>query len=76
MNEAMKMGKMLFPVTKHSSVQNVFKLFIIFHYFHSITVCYGMNKCLLRNIQNLKEYQNSLTKAQALRCVKIVLGVE
>ena len=64
---------------KHSSAWNVFKLFMTFNYFHSITVCYGMNKCLLWNVQTLKKlkkYQNSLTKIQVLRCVKIVLGVQ
>ena len=77
MNEATEMWKMLFLVTKHSSVENVFKLFITLHYFQSITVSYNMNKCLLWNVQilrKLKESENSLTKVQALRCVKIVLG--
>ena len=46
MNEAMKMWKMLFQVMKYFSVQNVFKLFITFQYFHRIIVCYSMNKCL------------------------------
>ena len=76
MNEVMKMWKM-FPVMKHSSVQNVFKLFITFHYFQSTTVCYSINKCLLWNVQillTLKESENSLTKFQALRCGNIVLG--
>ena len=79
MNEAKKMRKMLFPVMKHSSVQNVFKLFIMFHYFQSVTVCYSINQYLLSNIQitmKLKGYQNRLTKVQAITRVKIVLGVE
>ena len=76
MNEATKMWKILFPVMKHSSVQIMFKLFISFYYFHSITMYYSMNKCCLWNVQilkKLKEYQNSLTKVQALVCVKILL---
>ena len=79
MNKAMKIWNMLFSVMKYSSVQHVFKLFITFHYFQSIMVFYSMNKCLLWNLQFLlkpKESENSLTKVQALRCVKIVLGVE
>ena len=38
-----------------------------------------MKKCLLWNVQILKkvkQYQNSLTKVQALRYVKIILGVK
>ena len=38
-----------------------------------------MNKCLLWNVQillKLKESENSLTKVEALRCVKIVLEVK
>ena len=69
--------RLFFPVMKHSSVQNVFKLFITFQYFQIILVCDSINKCLLWNVQilmKLKEYQNSLTKVQA--CVKIVLDVK
>ena len=50
-----------------------------FHFFSLLSQHYGMNKCLLWNVQilkKLKDYQNSLTKVQALTCVKIVLGVE
>ena len=38
MNEATKMWKMLFHVTEHCSVLNLFKLVITFHYFYSIMV--------------------------------------
>ena len=49
----------------------------VFHYFQNVMVYYGIKKCLLWNVQimlKLKESENSLTKVQALRCVKIVFG--
>ena len=66
--------RLLFAVMKHSSVQNVFRLFITFNYFQSIMVPDGINKCFLRNLQilmKLKDYENSLTKVQALTCGRI-----
>ena len=58
--------------------KNCFMFFIMKQHESSVMVCYGMNKCVLWNVQiiiKLKKHKNSFNKVQTWQCAKIVLWV-
>ena len=77
MKEAMKMCKMLFPVTKHCSAQDLFSSFSLLNVMKPVWQYVAVWTNALWNVQILmkpKEYNNSFNKAQALTCVKLFSG--